>query len=174
MEVVVLPTGNHPSEGLFRKFLRSGSLIGLPLGGWYAIGSTIERYGLSTNALLSVDFLTLFVVAAVVGWILAGAWEVLLDITLRRHEYDSNAREEPVTPLRMILVEGGLRYGPPLGLFLAVATTFGKPGMSWDPVLWLSFFFSLGFYLVLSFLVGCVFGSLMFGASKMFKPRGQG
>ena len=173
MEDVVLSIGNYPSEGLFRKFLRSGTLMGLPLGGWYAVGSTIQRYALSTNTFLGLDFLTRFVVAAVVGLILAGAWEVLLDITLQRYEYDSNAREKPVTPFRMILVEGGLRYGPPLGFFLAVATTFGQPGISWDPVLWLSFFFSLGFYLALAFLVGCGFGSLIFGASKMFRP-GQG
>lgn len=165
---------NHSSEGLLRKFLRTGSLLGIPLGAWYATGSTIERYGMSTNALLSVDFLTLFVFAAVVGFILAGAWQVLLEIIFRVYDYKSPWQGGPVTPFSVIVVEGGVRYGVPLGFFIPVATIFGDHGMSWDLVLWLSFFFSLGFYLVGFFLIGCVLGLFMFKIAKLARPPSQG
>jgi hypothetical protein len=159
---------------LFKKFLRGGSQLGIPLGGVYAIGSTIARYGLSTNAVLSVNFLTVFVVAAMVGFTLAGTWEVLLEVMLRRYQYNSTWKEGFVTPFRVILVEGGLRFGLPLGFFLAIATTFGNHGISSDTFLWLKFLFSLVFYLPGFLLVGCVFGFLLLRILRLLVPSIDG
>jgi hypothetical protein len=124
------------------------------------------------NAFLSVDFLTLLVVTVVVGFILGGAWEVLLEIVFQRSQYDNTSREAPVT--RFVLVEGGLRYGLTMGFFIAVATTFGRRGLSADPLLWLEFLLSLGIYLTVFFLGGCVFGFFMWGTLKTFGSRVDG
>jgi hypothetical protein len=165
---------NHTSEGIFKEFLRGGSQLGIALGGLYAIGSTIARYGLSTNSVLSVNFLTLLVVAVLVGFTLAGAWEVLLEVTLRRYQYNSTWKEGFVTPFRVILVEGGVRFGLPLGFFMAIATTFGDNGISSDPILWLKFLFSLVFYLPGFLLVGSVFGFLLLRILKPLVPPVEG
>ncbi len=165
---------NHTSEGSFKRFLRGGSQLGMPLGGLYAIGSTIARSGLSSDAFLSINFLTRFVVAAVVGFTLAGAWEVLLEVILRRYEYRSTGKKGFVTPFRAILVEGGVRFGLPLGFFMAIATTFGDHGISSDRLLWLKFLFSLVFYLPGLLLVGCVFGFLVLRILKLLVPQVEG
>jgi hypothetical protein len=163
---------SHTSEGFFKTFLRGGRL-GISLGGVYAIASTIERYGLSSDAFLSVDFLTLFVVAAVVGFTLAGGWEGLLEVTLRRYGYDSTWKDGFVTPSRVIIV-GGVRFGLPLGFFMAVSKTFREHGISSDPVLWLKFLFSLVLYLPAFFLLGCVFGFVFLRVMKMLVPSVEG
>ena len=164
--------GNHALEGLFRKFLRAGNFFGIALGGWYAVASTILRYGLSTNAFLNIKFLILFFVAAVVGFILGGAWEVLLELAFPRYEYNGAASEAPAT--RFILVEGGVRWGLPVGFFCAVGSTFARPGISWDPFLWLEFLFSLVLYLPAFFLGGCVFGLFMLETLKRLKAPVEG
>lgn len=157
-------------EPSFKTFLRGGRSLGLPLGLIYAFGSTVQRYGLSTDALLSIDFLILLVVAASVGFILAGAWELLLEVTLRGYKYKSALKDEPINSLKVILVEGGVRFGLPLGFTLAVAKTFGQYGLSADPILWLRFLSSLCFELLVFFLIGCVFGVFILGALKVLGP----
>ena len=158
------------SERALKTFLGGGRRLGVPLAVCYAIGSTILRNGLSLNALLTADFLRLFVIAAVVGFLLAGAWELLLEVLLRRYEHNRATGEEPLTWLRFMLVEGGLRFGVPGGFFVDFMKTFGRHGISSDFLLWQEFLFWLGFDLVLFFLVGCVFGLFMFTALKILRP----
>ena len=116
-------------ERPFKTFLR-GSGFGIFLGGWYAIASTILRYGLSIDPFLSIDFLTRFVVGAVVGFILSGAWEVLAEVILRRYDSSRNAKESPFTRSK-VLVEAVVRFGLPLGIYLAFATTFPNLEYRW-------------------------------------------
>lgn len=155
-------------ERPFKTFQR-GKGNGIFLGGWYAIASTILRYGLSIDAFLSIDFLTRFVVAAVVGIILAGAWEVLSEVILQKYDSSRTAREGSFTRSRF-LVEGVVRFGLPIGIFLAIATTFARPGISLDPRLWLEFLIALAIYLPASIPIGCVFGLFTLGMLKMFGP----
>ena len=156
------------TEHSLKAFLRGGSRLGIPLGVCLAIGLTILRYDLSIRNLFRVDFLTLLVAGIVVGFILAGAWELLLEVTLRRYAYNSSAGEEPFMWLRFVIVEGGLRFGLPAGFLIAVIKTFGPHGMSSDSFL-PGFIFWFGFDLFFFFLVGCVFGFLMLGALRLLR-----
>jgi hypothetical protein len=167
---VILSKGNYMSERALKTFLGGGRRLGVPLAVCYAIGSTILRNGLSINALLTADFLRLFVIAAVVGFLLAGAWELLLEVLLQRYEHNRSMGEQPLTWLRFMLVEGGLRFGVPGGFFVDFIKTFGRHGISSDFLLWQEFLFWLGFDVVLFFLVGCAFGLFMLGSLKMLRP----
>ena len=160
------------AERPFKTFLR-GRGFGIFLGGWYAIASTILRYGLSIDAFLSIDFLTRFVVAAVVGFILSGAWELLSEVILRKYDSSRIATERSLTR-SSLLVEAVVRFGLPFGLYFAFATTFAKPGISFDPRLWLKFLLALAIFVPGSIPIGCVIGLLMFGYLKMFEPPAEG
>ncbi len=156
------------TEHSLTTFLRGGSRLGIPLGVCLAIGLTVLRYDLSINNLFSVDFLILLVAATVVGFILAGAWDVLLEVTLRKYERNGSVGKEPFTWLRFVVVEGGFRFGLLAGFLIAIVKTFGSHGISWDSFS-LGFLFWLVFDLVFFFLVGCVFGFLMLGALRLLR-----
>lgn len=148
-----------------KTFLRAGRL-GIFLGGWYAVGSTIMRYGLSGDGFSSMDFVTRLIVGAVVGFILAGVWRgVLAEVILRWYASTSRARKKSSASSKAF-VEEAVRNGLLFGFYTAIATTFAKPGISSDPFLWLDLFFGLAIYLPTFFLVGGGFGVAMLQLSE--------
>ena len=146
---------NDTPERPFKTFLR-GTRNGIFLGGWYAIASTMLRYGLATDPFLSIDFVIRFVVAAVIGLILRGAWEVLAAVMLRRYASSHTAKKRSSTQ-DPFLVAGAVRSGLPFGLFMAFATTFAKPGISLERGFLVEFILGLCIYVPASIAIEYAF-----------------
>ena len=152
-------------ERSLKMFLR-GTRFGMLMGGVYAVALTLQHYGLSTEAFLSIEFLIWVVLSIGIGFIFNGAWTVLSEVILRRYESSHPVREGSYTPSRAV-IRGVVQFGLPMAFYASIASTFGKPGMSLNTRFWLEFLVTSCIYLVGSIPVGCFWGLFMEGVEDI-------
>lgn len=152
----------HPPENqsltTTRESLRDALYLGLVLGLIYAVSSTIETQGISAEAFIAKRFLVKLVISCLVGIVLSCCWEMLVTKFSPPGIIAPGESERR----RLILIEGGLRFGVPLGLFLAIVSLLRRGDFSLVS-LSLELVFSLAFF----FLIGCLMGIFMFKFLKV-------
>jgi hypothetical protein len=162
---------NATSERPLKMFLR-GTRFGMLLGAVYAVGLTLQRYGLSADAFFTVEFLIRAVLSVGIGFIFNGAWALLSEVILRRYESSRPVKEGSYTPSRAVM-RGVIRFGLPMAFYVSIANTFGKPGISLNTRFWLQFLVTSCIYLIGSIPMGAFFGLFMEGVEDT-QTTGQG